>query len=221
VMAVQGDWDKADTQLRSLASVSGEANMLGTVYHQAIEAEKAREAAYAGHGPFPVLVASSPWIETLSQGLEALSKGQAEGETLRDAAFDGAGDTPGQIKEERFGWIADLDPRLGPCFEAIVTGRWGLIPFEAVSRINTEGPRDLRDCIWLPVELSLRSGQSIAALLPARYPGSTQASNALRLCRATEWKDGPRGEEPLGQKVWTTDTGLEIGILDFNELQFV
>lgn len=220
LMALSGEWDKAVSQLRTLASISPEAQMLATVYNQAIDAEKQRLAAYAGQGAFNVLVASSPWIETLASSLTAFASGDAaEGERLRDEAFEAAGDTPGVIADQKFGWIADVDPRLGPCFEAIVSGRWGLIPFEAVSLIKTEGPKDLRDIIWLPVEISLRSGQSAAALLPARYPGTEGASSALKLGRATEWREGPHGDEPLGQRLWATDTDLEIGILDFNELQ--
>lgn len=220
VMAVQGDWDKALSQLRTLASVAGEAQMLATVYHQAIEAEKQRAAAYAGQAPFSVLVSSSPWIDTLAEGLTALAAGRIDdGSRLRDEAFDAVGDTPGKIGEHKFGWVADVDSRLGPCFEAVVQGKWGLIPFEAISRIKTEGPKDLRDVVWLPVELSLRSGQSAAALLPARYPGVEAESNAIKLGRATEWRDGPGGEVPVGQKLWSTDSDLEIGILDFTDLQ--
>ena len=215
VMALQGDWDKAATQLRSLASVAGETQMLATVYSQAIAAEKQRADAYGGRAPFPVLVASSPWIATLAEGLGALARGEAgEGERLRDEAFDAAGDTPGAIDGDRFGWIADVDPRLGPCFEAVVSGRWGLIPFEAVTRIKTEGPRDLRDVVWLPVELALRSGQSAAALLPARYPGSEAAADGVKLGRSTEWA----GDHPLGQRTWATDDGAERGLLEFREI---
>ncbi len=215
VMAVQGDWDKAVTQLRALASLAGEVQMLSTVYHQAITAEGQRAKAYAGQAPFPVLVSSSPWIDQLAEGLGALAAGRAqEGSALRDAAFDAAGDTPGEIDGQKFGWIADSDPRLGPCFEAIVAGRWGLVPFEAVSRIKTEGPRDLRDVVWLPVEMALRSGQSAAALLPARYPGTEAASDTLRLGRATEWE----GDAPLGQRLWSRDDGAETGVLDFREI---
>lgn len=220
LMALSGEWDKAISQLKMLTQVSAEAQMLATVYGQAITAEKERAAAYAGATPFPVLVASSPWIEILAG---ALSAGSAEAtDQKRDEAFDAAGDTPGQVGEEnKFGWIADIDSRLGPCFEAIVAGRWGLIPFEAVARIKTEGPRDLRDIIWLPVEMALRSGQSVAALLPARYTGSETGSSAVRLGRATEWRAADGGEEPIGQRIWATDTGVEIGLLDFNEIQFV
>jgi type VI secretion system protein ImpE len=219
LMALSGEWDKAQNHLRVLTQLSAQAQMLATVYNQAIAAEKTRLDAYAGKAPFSVLVSSSPWIDVLAQGLTALSKGDAEaGERLRDEAFDSAGDTPGMIGDRKFGWIADIDSRLGPCFEAIVSGRWGLIPFEAVSRIKTEGPKDLRDIVWLPVELFLRSGQSAAALLPARYPGSESGSNAVKLGRATEWQDGPGGEHPFGQRVWTTDADVEFGVLDFNEL---
>ena len=215
VMAVQGDWDKALVQLRALASLSGEAQMLATVYNQAVAAERVRADAYGGRTPFPVLVPSSPWVEQLAEGLGALARGDAtEGGRLRDAAFDAAGDTPGEIDGVKFGWIADIDPRLGPCFEAVVGGRWGLIPFEAVTRIKTQGPQDLRDVVWLPAELFLRSGQSAAALLPARYPGSEAAKGPAQLGRATEWD----GDTPIGQRVWAIDAGEETGLLDFRDL---
>ena len=215
VMAVQGDWDKAVTQLRALAALSPDAQMLATVYNQAITAEKQRAEAFAGQAPVPVLVASSPWIDALAQSVTALASGRThEGGKLRDEAFDGAGDTPGEVDGTKFAWLADIDPRLGPCFEAIVGGKWGLIPFEAVTRIKTEGPKDLRDVIWLPVELSLRSGQSAAALLPARYPGSESLAPDLQLGRATDWN----GDYPVGQRVWARDDGLETGLLDFRDI---
>lgn len=215
LMALSGEWDKALTHLRTLASVEGEAQMLAVAYAQAINAEKQRAESYAGRAPFPVLVSSSPWIDTLAQGLGAIAAGRVqEGGAQRDEAFDAAGDTPGKIDGRTFAWIADVDPRLGPCFEAIVAGRWGLVPFEAVVRIKTEGPRDLRDVVWLPVDMMLRSGQSAAALLPARYPGTEAASDTLRLGRATEWD----GDIPVGQRLLATDDGEETGLLDFREI---
>ena len=230
LMAVCGEWDKAVTQLRALGTLSPEAHMLAAVYNQAIDAEKRRLDAYAGKRPFEVLVASSPWVTQLGEGLTLLAAGKTdEGDALRNEAFDAAGDTPGTLalggaaenepeaaNDKSFLWIADADPRLGPCFEAIVQGRWGLVPFEAVSRIKVDGPNDLRDLIWLPVEMSLRSGQSAAALLPARYPGTEKSDKAeLRLGRATDWLDD---ETPLGQRLWTFDDGSETGILSVSRL---
>jgi type VI secretion system protein ImpE len=167
-------------------------------------------------------------VTQLAEGLTLLTSGRtAEGEALRDEAFDAAGDTPGTVafgatesepeaaNDKSFLWIADADPRLGPCFEAFVGGRWGLVPFEAVSRIKVDGPNDLRDLIWLPVEMMLRSGQSAAALLPARYPGTEASERAdLRLGRATDWD----GDTPLGQRVWSFDDGSETGVLSVSRL---
>jgi type VI secretion system protein ImpE len=232
LMAVSGEWDKAVAQLRALGSLSPEAQMLASVYNQAINAEKTRLDAYAGKRPFEVLVASSSWVEQLAQGLTASAAGRVqEGEDLRNQALDAAGDTPGTLvagpegepaeaaNDRSFLWVADADPRLGPCFEAIVTGRWGLVPFEAVSRIKVDGPRDLRDLVWLPVEMMLRSGQSAAAFLPVRYPGTESAGESdLRLSRATEWRDGPNGETPVGQRLWSFDDGSEVGVLSVSRL---
>jgi type VI secretion system protein ImpE len=220
LLAVSGEWDKALAQLRSVAQLSPQAAMLATVYNQAVAAERLRADAYAGRAPFTVLVASSPWIEQLAEGLTAMAAGRTdEGVALRDEAFDAATDTPGAFNGETFQWVADADPRLGPCFEAIVAGKWGLVPFEAVSKIKSEGPRDLRDIVWLPAEMSMRSGQSAAALLPARYPGSESADSPdLRLGRATEWRDGPQGETPLGQRLWTFETGEDVGLLALRQL---
>lgn len=221
LFCVLGEWDKALAQVRAVAQLSPEAQMLATVYSQAVDAERTRLDAYAGKAPFQVLAPSSPWVQQLADGLTAMAAGRrAEGEASRDAAFDAAGDTPGQLNEgQTFTFIADIDPRLGPCFEAVVSGRWGLVPFEAVSGIKTEGPKDLRDVVWLPVELALRSGQSAAALLPARYPGSEAAASAdLRLARATEWVDGPLGEAPLGQRTWSLSTGEDVGLLALERL---
>jgi protein involved in temperature-dependent protein secretion len=83
VMAVQGDWDKAVIQLRSLASISGEAQMLATVYNQAISAEKQRAEAYAGRSAFTALVPSSPWVETLAASLNAGAAGRARSRRCR------------------------------------------------------------------------------------------------------------------------------------------
>jgi type VI secretion system protein ImpE len=222
LLAVMGEWDKAGAQLRALAQLSPEAQMLAATYNQAIAAEQMRAKAFAGEVPFTVLIASSSWVDQLAEALTALHQGRiSEGEEKRGAAFDQAGDTPGELNGERFAWIADSDSRFGPAFEAVVAGRWGLVPFEAVSEIKCEGLKDLRDTIWLPVEMRLKSGASWAAFLPARYPGSEIESDAdLRLGRKTEWKTVPGGEGGVGQRVWATDDGGEMGLYQLQKLAF-
>lgn len=222
LFCVLGEWSKARKQLEVLAQVAENAQMLLVTYNQAIDAEQVRADIFEGKAEMPVLVGMGGWIDGVAQALTLQMQGKAdEADALRDEAFAKAPDTPGDVAGHRFDFIADADMRFGPAFEAIVAGRYGLIPFEAVQSITSDGPQDLRDTVWFPVQIALRSGQSIAAFLPARYPGSHAApSNPIRLGRATDWIDQPWGQAGLGQRVWSLSDGTDIGLLDLRSISF-
>lgn len=222
LFCVSGEWAKARKQLEVLAQVAENAQMLQVTYNQAIDAEQTRADVFEGKAAMPVLVGMGGWIDGVAQAITLQSRGKvSEAETMRDAAFAEAPDTPGKIAGHRFDFISDTDMRFGPVFEAIVAGRYGLVPFEAVQSISSDGPQDLRDTVWLPVQIALRSGQSIAAFLPARYPGSEKTeSDAIRLGRETGWIDQPWGQAGLGQRVWSLSDGTDIGLLDLRGISF-
>ncbi len=222
LQCVLGEWDKAKAQLRLLTQMSPEAQMLAVAYNMAIDAEIEREKAFAGQAPPALLVNTSEWAGDIAAALGFLAQDRtAESLDARDRAFDAAPDTPGQFGDQAFDWISDADARFGPSFEAVIYGRWGLVPFDAVRKITSEGPQDLRDLVWLPVEIEFKTGQSVAAILPARYPGSQAAGSAdIVLSRSTEWRDGPTGPQGLGQKVWALSDGDEVGILSLRQLTF-
>lgn len=221
LLAVSGEWDKAKKQLNALAQLSGEAQMLSVAYGQAIDAEAERMAVFAGAARAHQHVASA-WAEGVVDALEHFGCGRiGEGEAARDAAFDAAPETPGTLDGEAFDWIADADARFGPTFEAIVGGRYGIQPFDQVERIESEGARDLRDTVWYPVQIFFRSGQSVAAMLPARYPGSEMSADvAERLARATNWVERPWGEAGVGQHLWSLSSGDDRDLLSVRRLSF-
>jgi protein involved in temperature-dependent protein secretion len=219
LLVICGEWDKAVTQANALAGLSPEAMLLAALVKQLVEAERQREAAFAGEVPVTVLVNSSPWVEDAALAIGALARGEiAQASALREKAFEAAPDTLGECDGKGFGWIADADPRFGPCLEAMIGGRWGLIPFEAISTLESKGAVDLRDLVWLPVELSLRSGQAAAGFIPTRYPGSAGAAPMLRLARGTKWREGRAGDEGLGQRLLAFDDGDEIPLLSLRRL---
>ena len=224
LLAVAGEWDRARAQLETLAKLSPEAQMLAVAYGQAIAAEAHRSAAFAGTGPVTVLARGGAWIDDLARSLECAGRGDVAGAiAAREAALDAAPDTPGLLSRDgaedvAFDWIADADARFGPAIEAVIAGRWGLLPFDAVASISTAGVRDLRDTVWLPAEVALVAGQSIAALLPVRYPGSTMVADVrLRLAGATDWNADGHG---LGQRLLMTSAGDEFGVLAVRRLTF-
>lgn len=222
LLALLGEWDKARLQLNTLAQLSPEAQMLSVAYGQAIEAERERAKAWAGVGPVKVHGTDEGWPMALAGAISQLARGEtAEGEAARDAAFAEAGDTPGNLDGVDFEWIANADSRLGPSFEAIIGGVWGIVPFERVTSITSSGARDLRDLVWYPVEIMFKSGQSAAAMLPARYPFTeTEGSDVERLGRATSWESGASGDLPSGQQLFMLSGGEEVGLLDLRSLTF-
>ncbi|PSJ36826.1 type VI secretion system accessory protein TagJ [Allosphingosinicella deserti] len=221
LLAAAGEWDKAKRQLQALAQLSGEAQMLALTYGQAIDAEVERANVFAGRQRARQQI-ETPWAEGVIDAISELGQGRFEAaEAARATAFDAAPDTPGTFNGTAFDWIADADARFGPCFEVIVAGRYGLQAFDQVARITSEGPRDLRDLIWYPVQIAFKSGQSVAAFLPARYPGSETSSNAAeRLGHATTWKDAGGVAIGLGQRLWTLSSGEDHPLLSLRELSF-
>ena len=221
LLALAGEWDKAKLQMNTLAQLSPESQMLSVVYGQAIEAERERAEIFAGRAVAHVH-GGTEWLQGIADAIHHFSNNRvAEGEAARDAAFDAAPDTPGTLDELAFEWIADGDSRFGPCLEAIIGGRYGLLGFDAIDHIKSEGPQDLRDLVWYPVQIAFKSGQSVAALLPARYPGlDVEADPAERLTRATGWRDAPWGSAGSGQHLWSLSSGEERGLLSLRLLKF-
>ena len=216
LLCVIGDWDKAAKQLATLAQLSPEAQMLSIVYGQAIAAEHERAAVFAGtvratmHG-------DAEWLAGIAEAIRLEAIGDAAAaEDTRAVALDAAPDTPGDLGGVRFDWIGDADARFGPSMESIIHGRYGLLAFADIARLTSEGPKDLRDIAWYPAEIQLKSGSSVAALLPTRYPGLGGAADE-RLARTTRWRDDGVGS---GQHLWALSTDQDIDLLAVRALTF-
>lgn len=222
LLALAGEWDKARTQLLALAQLSAEAQMLAVAYGQAIDAEATRAKVFSGEVKADVLVDPDGWAAGLAEAIQLLAQGKTEeGLAARDAAFEGVPDASGTFNDTPFEWIADCDSRFGPAFEAIVAGKYGIIPFDAVQSIKSDGPVDLRDLVWYPVQIAFKSGQSIAAMLPARYPGTEGSSESTeQLARATSWAEASWGEAGKGQHLLTLDGEDDQGLLAIRTLAF-
>jgi len=219
LLAIYGEWDKAEQQLRALAGAEPKAMMLGSVYNQVLSATRMRGRVMAGAERGQSLVGSEPWVGGLLDALQAHATGAADAAARTEAALDAAPATAGTMDGERFNWIADADLRFGPMLEAIIGDQYGLVPFAALKRIRLSEPADLRDTVWLPIELETRSGQTSMAFTPVLYPGTeTTGDPQLMLARRTDWRDGPAGETGLGQRVLGTD-GPENGILAVRDIR--
>ena len=74
---------------------------------------------------------------------------------------------------------------------------------------------------YMDGQLTLENGAASVALIPTRYPGTDrETDSALRLARATDWREQPGGAwHGVGQRMLTTDQA-EIALLDVRVLSF-
>jgi type VI secretion system protein ImpE len=221
LLMLQGQWDRAVSQLKVVGEVDASALPMAHAYSTAIQCERLRADVFAGtRGPL-LFGEPEPWIAQLMQSLTLLGQGKAQqAAELRTQAFEAAPPTAGTLNGEPFAWIADADSRLGPILEVMLSGAYYWVPLHRVARITIEPPSDARDLVWVPAQFQWTNGGEAMGLIPVRYPGSESSEDAsIRMARRTEWREiGPDAYVGLGQRVLTTD-GPEVGLLELRELQ--
>ncbi len=217
LLSVQGQWNRALTQLNVTGELDAGALPMVQTYREAIQCEALREAIFAGQHAPHIFGQPQPWLAQLVEALRLDREAPGQAAALRAQAFEQAPATAGSIDGERFEWLADADPRLGPVLEAIVNGRYFWIPFERIARIEIDAPTDLRDAVWTAANFTWANGAQTVGLIPTRYQGTLAAGDdALKLARRTEWQ----GDLPLGQRMFASDTAdhalMDVRVIDFD-----
>jgi type VI secretion system protein ImpE len=225
LLAVEGKWDRAMTQLNVVGELDAGALPMVQTYREALKCEALRAAVFAGERSPLVFGEPERWVALLIEALRLSAQGEvAKSQEVRAEAFDLAPTSAGTIEgpaieQQAFAWFADADPRLGPMIEAIINGRYYWLPVSRLKSIDIEAPADLRDVVWLPANLTLTTGGETVALVPTRYPGSEKVEDpGVRLARRTEWIDV--GEDlftGIGQRMFAADTG-EYPIMDVRRI---
>ena len=221
LLTVMGDWKRAITQLKVSAELDAMATSMAQTYREGIVCEVYREKVFAGEKDPLIFGEPQEWVALLIEALKVQAAGRHDdAAALRAKAFEAAPAVSGTLNGEAFEWIADADMRLGPLLEAVVNGRYFWLPFNMIRSIMAEPPVDLRDCVWTPVNITLRNGGDIVALLPTRYAGTAEkGSNGEKLARETNWTDiGAETFVGMGQRLLATDMG-DTALMDLRLLQ--
>jgi type VI secretion system protein ImpE len=222
LLCVLGDWKRAINQLKLSAEMDETAMLMAQTYREAIVCEVYREKVFAGEKSPMFFGEPEEWMALMVEALKAQAAGKlSEASETRARAFDMAPTSPGMADGAAFEWIADADMRLGPVLEVIVNGQYYWMPFSAITQLDMEEPTDLRDAVWTAATLTLTTEGKVPALIPTRYPGTTEmGDDAAKLARATTWSDaGGDTYIGLGQRLLTTDQA-DIALMDIRALSF-
>lgn len=222
LLSLHGQWERAQNQL----NVAGELDSMNTLmvgaYAVALAGERERADVINGRHAPVVIGETVPWLDFLLQALKLNGEGRHErAAALRAQAFDQAEPVTGSIDGVPFEWIADADPRFGPCMEIITKSGYAWVPFSRIRRLIFEAPTDLRDKVWAPVQITWSNGDQAVGFVPCRYPGAELSSDSdIVLASKTAWVD--RGDDfylGSGQRMLITDAG-EYPLLDVRTISF-
>ncbi|HEX8593009.1 MAG TPA: type VI secretion system accessory protein TagJ [Pseudomonas sp.] len=220
LLTVMGQWNRALTQLNVVGELDAAALPMVQTYREAIQCEALRDEIFnASRAP---LIFGEPqsWLVQLLEALKFDAAQDADrAATARQQAFEQADAVGGSINGERFQWIADADPRLGPVLEAVINGRYFWVPMARISRIELDAPVDLRDAVWTPASFTWSNDAQTVGLIPTRYSGTLKRNDdALLLSRRTEWDE--QTGNGLGQRMFVTDAGdyplMDIRVIEFD-----
>ncbi len=215
LFSLTGEWKRAKAQLDTLAQLDPVMQMLSVAYSQCVDAES--ERASVVDMPFLVKV---DWGADLAAHLKSFVKSE-DGAGAKLLAFQNAlPNSKGTADDEtEFDWISDGDPRFGASIEAIISGRYGLIPFAKLESLKIYKPQDLRDTIWAQAEFGLRKGAKVAGFIPVRYPGSEQSSDdSIVQGRASSWTETDGLEIGLGHRLLMMSGEIERPLQSFEKI---
>ena len=225
LLCFAGEFDRAGRQLDAIAQMSGnvQVEMGVQVYRNLLQAEVARQAFFSGKSLQPKFISEPPPYASLHlQAVAKLRENQAQDfENLLDESSNLREPLKGQIDGNPFNDLRDADDLLGPFLEVLFQTDYVWLPFEQIKQIEIQAPRTLRDLIWTPAKVALRSETSGDLYVPAQYHGSAEhPDDRIKLGRMTDWKKVGEGTHlGVGQRMLLIDE-TEQALLQIRNIQF-
>lgn len=205
---VLGDWNRALTQLNVVADMDPGTLLMAQSYRELLLCEAFRAEVFTGKRAPLLFGEPRPWLAALVQASAEAYKGQSEqASSIALQAMEQAEARRGMIDDQPFDWLADADMRLGPVFEIVINGKYYWVPMEHVAEISFTEPEDLRDLVWLPVQIRWNNDGKAIGFMPSRYPGEqTLQDPGAALARSTHWRDiGSDFHLGAGQRMFSSN----------------
>lgn len=209
LLCVMGNWERALTQLQLAAQMDQANQLMARVCQSLIQCELLRADVFAGTRTPVIFGEPEAWMGWMVQAVALSAQGKHDAAAeLRTKALEEAAAVGGTVDGQRFEWIMDADPRLGPMLEVMFGGNYYWIPFSRIRQLLVEPPSDLRDVVWSPAKFVWSTGAMADGFIPSRYVGTEKSADGhARLGRKTDWVDVTPGTSfGVGQRVLATDS---------------
>ncbi len=220
LLLFRGQFDRVETLLAALATLSPDLALVVAEFRQLLRAEIARGQVLAEGGVPSFLGEPTPSQQSALQTLVSLRAGDAEAaagfareaeeKRPRASGHHSAGDETVAFDDFR-----DADDVLGGTVEVLTTtGVYYWVPVERIDSIQFHAPKRPRDLFWRRASIAIQSGPDGDVYVPSCYRAVPDAPAAILLGRATDWTE----TEPVrgaGQRVFLAgEEALPINGID-------
>ncbi len=194
LLAFAGDLDRARRHLDAVTYPDPDRDAAAQQYRTLLDAEDHRARVFRD-GVMPEFLIPAPdWVYPRLEAVNALRAGRpADAKALLDKSDADAAPVNRTLNGQPVEGLRDCDDLFGPVLEVLAHGGYYWLPLEQLDGLTANPPKYPRDLIWFPVKLAVKDGPAGDAFLPARYPLTADASDELKLGRATDWRQDAGG----------------------------
>jgi len=222
VLCFSGEFERAERQLDVIGHQNEKAGIGVEVYRNLIRAESARQKLF-NNGLKPTFLVDPPeYVIHQLNAINYLREGNAvEAKACLARSQEGSPPLRCRINGNEFSGFRDSDDRTASIFEVFARDVYAWVPLGQIQKVTINGPKHLRDLLWVPAILEIEGRPPGDVFLPVLYAGSDgEADDKVRLGRMTEWLDLGAGlVGGVGQKTFFVDD-REVSILEIRELEF-
>ena len=217
LLCVQGDFERADTQLNALMTLKPDVALAAATWRQLIHAAQVRADVYQLKAKPEVIAEPTPGIKNALDILVALDEQDEQRLSTLVSAIDS--EQPAQeffINGNKPALLRDLDDITANIFEVLGTnGKYFWVDFSQIVEMTIDKPSRILDMLWRKANILLTNGTEGEVYIPAMYP--LVDSDAAALGRKTEWQQCFSLYRGLGLRTWLYGEG-EITI---NEIESI
>jgi len=217
-----GNLERADVVLDAASAIDPSTALVVAEFRQLIRADMARRQLFRD-GRVPEFLGEPTETQQLQlAALVALRAGDmAEAARQSEAAEGVRPHAAGRHADVAFDDMRDADDLLAGSFEVLTTtGKYFWIPAERVETLEFHAPKRPRDLLWRRASMSVSDGPDGEVYLPVVYASDETLSEALRLGRETDWRQGDGGPvRGVGQRLFVLGEDA-VAIMDLGNLRF-
>ncbi len=225
LLAISGQWERADNQLDALAQLDPQLAVGVSLFRQLLRAEQARQQFYA-EGRLPEFLDRPPrHIELALEASIQVREGQlAKADESLKAAEEARPKVSCHVNGQAVSDFRDLDDLTSGVFEVLTpNGKFYWIPTCGVELVEFRKPERPRDLHWRAARVVVAGGPDGEVYLPCQYATSgidpALLDDRARLGRVTDWQGGD-GAPTRGVGLRSFLVGDEVRtILELAELQ--